>query len=126
VRPLRHALAKLMQLQGTVYRWGETGLDYFTRDIAQRLSAGPNATEEENQLLWAAERQKAREALSGEHIGLIAQDLEAVVPEVVHEDQEGYKYIRYHQLIALLVEAIKEQNALLQTLSGRVAALEGV
>jgi hypothetical protein len=31
----------------------------------------------------------------------------------------------YPQLTALLVEAIKEQNAMIQSLAGRLAALEG-
>ena len=124
VRPLRNALDKVLQLQGTVYRWGETGLNYFTRDIAHRLSAGPDATVAEEQQLWAAERDKAQRKLEGENIGLIAQAVESVVPEVVQEDDEGYKYIRYQQLTALLVEAIKEQNALVQTLMTRIARLE--
>lgn len=124
VRPLRNALEKVLQLQGTVYRWGETGLSYFTRDIAHRLSAGPDATAAEEQQLWAAEREKAQQKLAGENIGLIAQAVESVVPEVVQEDAEGYKYIRYQQLTALLVEAIKEQNSLIQTLTTRIARLE--
>jgi hypothetical protein len=124
LRPICNALEKVTQLHGTYYRWGETGLKFFTREIPNRLSAGPDATEEENQRLWAAERQRAYEALSGEKIGLIAQEVETTVPEVVHEDEEGYKYINYQQLTALLVEAIKEQNALIQALSIKVAALE--
>jgi hypothetical protein len=124
LRPLRDAVAKVMQLQGKYYRWGEAGLAYFTRNIADLISAGPDATEEDNQRLWAAEREKAFAALSGEHLGLIAQEVEAIVPELVHEDQEGYKYIRYQELTAVLIEAIKEQQALIQALSGRVAALE--
>ena len=124
VRPIRNSLEKVMQLHGTCYRWSETGLKYLTRNIANLLSAGPDATEEENQQLWDAEQRKAYEALSKEMIGLIAQNVETVVPEAVHEDEEGYKYIHYQQLIALLVEAIKEQNVLLQALSDKMTALE--
>jgi hypothetical protein len=108
------------------YLWNEAGLQYFTRDIANSVVAGPEATEEENQRLWDMERAKAYRALSGDNIGLIAQDVEAIVPEVVHEDDAGYKYIRYQQLSALLVEAIKEQNILLQALSARLDDLEAV
>jgi len=49
--------------------------------------------------------------------------LEAVAPELVHEDEEGYKQIAYPQLTALLVEAIKEQQAQIRTLVARVATL---
>lgn len=126
LRPIRNALEKVLQLNGKCYRWGEAGLKHFTRHISETYAAGPDATEDENRKLWDAERHKAYQVLSGDKLGLIAQELEAVVPEVVHEDEEGYKYIQYQQLTALLVEAIKEQNALIQSLSGKVAALEGL
>jgi Chaperone of endosialidase len=121
LRPIGNALEKVLQLRGTSYRWSEAGLAHLMRHISEQISAGPDATAEDNQKLWDAERQKAHEASSGDHIGLIAQELETVVPELVHEDQEGYKYIRYPQLTALLVEAIKEQNAMIQS---RLAALD--
>jgi hypothetical protein len=124
LRPIGDALAKVLQLNGRYYRWSEAGLSYFTRDIADGISAGPDATEADNQKLWDAERAKAYETLSGDRIGLIAQDVEAAVPELVHEDKQGYKYIRYPQLTALLVEAIKEQHGLIQSLSSKLAALE--
>ena len=41
--------------------------------------------------------------------GLIAQDLEKVLPEAVFENEE-YKHIRYEIITGLLVEAIKELN----------------
>jgi hypothetical protein len=126
LRPLRNALEKVMHLQGTVYRWGEPGLTYFTRDITNLFSAGPHATEEENQRLWAAKRQEIHDALAGEKIGLVAQEVEKIVPEVIVEDDEGYKHIQYQQLTALLVEAIKEQNELIRDLSAKVATLEAV
>lgn len=47
-----------------------------------------------------------------------------MVPELVHENEDGYKHVRYHHLTALLVEAIKEQDAAVRALSARVAALE--
>jgi hypothetical protein len=43
-------------------------------------------------------------------IGLIAQEVEAVLPEIVAENNEGYKAIKYERVVALLVEAVKELN----------------
>jgi len=44
-------------------------------------------------------------------VGLIAQDVEKVVPEAVRRDPEtGHLYLAYGNLIGLLVEAIKEQQ----------------
>ncbi|GKS69030.1 hypothetical protein W03_10340 [Nitrosomonas sp. PY1] len=121
-RPILSALDKVLKLHGKYYRWGEEGLNFFTRNISKGLIAGPNATEEDNQKLWETERLKAYKALSGDQIGLIAQDLETVVPELVTEDEEGYKYIDYQHLIALLVEAIKEQNEQIKALALKVAS----
>lgn len=44
----------------------------------------------------------------GLQYGLIAQELEAVVPELVHTDSEGWKSIEYSHIVPLLIEAIKE------------------
>jgi len=43
-------------------------------------------------------------------LGFVAQDVELVVPEVVKTMQDGTKAITYTDLIALLVEGIKEQQ----------------
>lgn len=44
-------------------------------------------------------------------IGLIAQDTEKVIPEIVTTDNNGYKGISYEKLTPVLVEAIKELKA---------------
>ena len=44
----------------------------------------------------------------GHDIGLIAQEIEKVIPEVVTTRVDGYKAVRYDKLVALLIEAIKE------------------
>lgn len=49
--------------------------------------------------------------------GLIAQDVEKVLPEAVGESSTGFKTLAYGNLVGLLVEAIKE-------LTARVEALE--
>ena len=43
-------------------------------------------------------------------IGLIAQDVEKVYPELVKIDQNGYKAVSYEKLTVLLIEGMKEQQ----------------
>jgi hypothetical protein len=43
-------------------------------------------------------------------VGLIAQEVEKVLPQVVQTDKEGYKAIDYAKVVPLLVEGIKEQQ----------------
>ncbi|MGC2063838.1 MAG: tail fiber domain-containing protein [Thermodesulfovibrionales bacterium] len=47
---------------------------------------------------------------SGRQIGLIAQDVEKILPELVHTDSKGYKTLSYDKLVPVLVEAVKEQQ----------------
>lgn len=42
------------------------------------------------------------------HAGVIAQEIEKILPEVVYEDNENNKSVAYGNLTALLIEAIKE------------------
>lgn len=42
------------------------------------------------------------------HVGVIAQEVENVLPEVVYTDENGMKSVAYGNLVALLIEAIKE------------------
>ncbi len=44
----------------------------------------------------------------GKQIGLVAQDVEKKLPELVSEDKDGYKAVSYDKLAAVLVEAVKE------------------
>ena len=54
----------------------------------------------------------------GKQTGLIAQDLQKVLPEVVKVTEENILAVQYGPIVGLLVESIKE-------LTARVEALEG-
>ena len=60
----------------------------------------------------------------GTQIGVIAQEIESVFPELVSEDNEGYKSVSYSNLVAPLIEAVKELKQQNETLNNRVEALE--
>jgi len=54
-------------------------------------------------------------------VGVIAQEIEAVLPElVVASAFEGYKTVKYDKLTALLIEAVKELSAKVKTLEAQV------
>lgn len=50
-------------------------------------------------------------------IGVMAQDLEKIYPELVKTDQNGYKSVDYSKLSVVLLEAIKEQQKLIDELN---------
>lgn len=53
-------------------------------------------------------------------IGLVAQEVEAVLPEVVTERQNGYKAVNYEKVVPLLVESIKELKQEVEELKRRL------
>lgn len=52
--------------------------------------------------------------------GVIAQEIEEVLPEVVEESENGYKTVAYGNIVGLLIQAIKEQQKQIDELRGVV------
>lgn len=79
---------------------------------------------------WQREAYPALNLPSGKQIGLIAQEVERVVPEVVLTDAEGTKSVEYSHIVPLLIEAMKEQQATIEqqarSLEEMRAELEGL
>lgn len=57
-------------------------------------------------------------------IGLIAQELKEVFPDMVTESESGTLGIRYTELIPILIQAFKEQQEEIAALKKRIEALE--
>lgn len=58
------------------------------------------------------------------HIGFIAQDIKEVLPEVVQQDARGYYSIEYGNIVALLVEGMKELRRENREKDQKIEALE--
>jgi hypothetical protein len=48
-------------------------------------------------------------------LGFIAQEVQQIVPEAVSVDGDGYQCVSYTQLVPVLVEAVKEQQSLIDS-----------
>lgn len=59
-----------------------------------------------------------------ESAGVVAQDVEKILPEAVIADSEGIKSVDYDALIAPLIEAVKEQQVQIDALKVEVEALK--
>jgi hypothetical protein len=82
IKPLDNALGKVLKISGVEFDWKEL-------------------TEEEKKTIHGNE---------GHDIGVIAQEIEEVLPEVVTTRDNGYKAVKYEKIVPLLIEAIKEQQ----------------
>ncbi|MEO7264328.1 MAG: tail fiber domain-containing protein [Ferruginibacter sp.] len=56
-------------------------------------------------------------------VGLIAQDIEKVLPQAVQTDKEGFKSVDYAKVVPLLVEGMKEQQKQIDELKKLVEKL---
>ena len=56
----------------------------------------------------------------GTDIGVLAQEIEAVAPELVIDRETGYKAVRYEKLVAVLIEGIKELSAKVNELENKL------
>ena len=53
-------------------------------------------------------------------VGVIAQEIEAVLPQVVTTRDTGYKAVKYEKIIPLLIQAIKELKSEVDTLKQQI------
>ena len=63
-----------------------------------------------------------QETYEGHDVGVIAQEVEEVMPEVVTTREDGYKAVKYEKMVPLLIEAIKEQQKQIDELKARLDA----
>ena len=104
-RPITDAVSKVVSLNGVIYNWNA---------LANELAGYDRNVE---------------------IVGLIAQELEAVLPQAVKpapfdtdengnsKSGENYKTIQYEKVVPLLVEAIKEQQATIERQQAQIDML---
>ncbi len=83
-------------------------------DIRLKKSIGPLAFDINKVLSLEAKRYDYKSEdpqVAGAHIGFIAQEVELLFPEFIHTGSNGYKAIAYGEMVPVLVEAIKVQQA---------------
>jgi hypothetical protein len=73
---------------------------------------------------WKKEDYKGKGFREGRQIGLIAQDVEKVFPELVQTDDKGYKSVAYDKLVSVLIEAVKEQQREIQEKEAEIQSLK--
>jgi len=89
IRIIENALAKVLQIRGVEFDWN-------------------NLSEPEDGYF-----------VRKHDIGVIAQEIEKVLPEVVATREDGIKAVKYDRIIPLLIEAIKELKAEVDALKGK-------
>jgi hypothetical protein len=64
-----------------------------------------------------------QDTFEGHDIGVVAQEVEKVLPEIVETRENGYKAVKYEKMVALLIEGMKEQQEQIKELQEQVQEL---
>jgi len=67
--------------------------------------------------VWNTEKQNI---YNGKDYGVIAQEIEEILPELVQTRENGYKAVKYDKLVSLLIEGIKELSKEVQELKKKI------
>jgi hypothetical protein len=63
---------------------------------------------------WKTAEYQEKGFPEGRHYGVIAQEVKEVLPEVVAEEPGGMKAVSYTELVPVLIEAVKEQQSVIE------------
>ncbi|RPJ04059.1 MAG: tail fiber domain-containing protein, partial [Deltaproteobacteria bacterium] len=94
IAPIEAALDKILSISGISFTW-KTGEEYKDKGFPE-----------------------------GRHYGVIAEEVEKVLPEIVRDVQDGSKAVAYTEIIPVLIEAIKEQQKAIQELKATVERMK--
>ncbi|MEM8997414.1 MAG: tail fiber domain-containing protein [Acidobacteriota bacterium] len=102
--------------------WTRDGCSNCSSDLALKtnITAAQSAVAKLSSLRgvyfdWA-DGTSEQEFFPQRQLGLIAQEVEKVYPELVGTDGRGFKFVRYQKLVAPLIEAVKEQQSQIDAL----------
>ena len=76
--------------------------------LKENIEVIPNALEKVKQIRGVTFTRNDQDDKELRHTGVIAQEVEKVLPEVVSEDNLGVKNVAYGNMVGLLIEAVKE------------------
>jgi hypothetical protein len=112
---------KNLDVQGSIAATGNITSPFFysESDIVLKEEVSPiqDALKKITELIgvdfiWKNTKQKS--------IGVIAQNVEQVIPEIVGKSNSGLKTVQYNSIIPLLIEAIKEQQKQIDDLRSKI------
>jgi hypothetical protein len=100
VKVIEHPLDKIKKIRGVKFNW------------------------KDNAPSWTRDERIGNPSGSMEDIGVIAQEVKKVLPEIVRERKDGYLAVDYKKITALLIEGIKDQQKQIEELEIRISNME--
>jgi hypothetical protein len=97
---------------------------YSDIKLKDNIETIPDAINKVKQVRGVTYTRKDLEDKQKRYSGVIAQEVEAVLPEVVGTNEEGTKHVAYGNMVGLLIEAIKEQQTQIEELTSQINTLK--
>ena len=117
VEHIGDALSVVSALNGVSYRYKSVARDPKTDAMFDQLAA-VDPTGSAARYKEESDQIHANRSDQSTHYGFIAQEVEQVLPELVHTGKDGMKSVDYIAVIPLLVNAIQELQAQLAEVKG--------
>jgi hypothetical protein len=133
VKQIESPLSKLLSLNGVSYDFSDKLRrdDLLQRHNDANVIEGENLNEDDYELsekeIMDTEKYEAyinQGEAKESKLGFIAQELQMIFPDLVEEDDLGYLGIDYNGLIPVIVEAMKEQQNMINEQNRRIELLE--
>ena len=91
---------------------------YSDARLKENVELIPDALEKVQKLRGVTFTRNDHKDTERRHVGVIAQEVEAVLPEAVWDGEDGIKNVAYGNMVGLLIEAVKELKAEVEELKG--------
>ncbi len=92
IKNIKNPLEKISKINGVTFEWKKTD-DKMKKEV---------------------------HSFEGNDVGVLAQEVEKVLPEVVVTRDNGYKAVKYEKIVPLLIEAIKDQQKQIDELKSKL------
>jgi Chaperone of endosialidase len=121
VKNLNGSLAAISKLQGLTYDFKPLEED----SILLQLNAMRGKDEKEIKSIENLKKLYEKKKLERvNQIGFSAQEIQKVFPQLVKEDEKGYLSVNYTALVPVLVEGVKEQQAIIEAQRAEIEAMK--
>jgi hypothetical protein len=113
IRKIDGSLNKIKSLNGVTYNFIKSNDEKLKNDS---ISIGL--------LGYSGDKNAFKEKIEKNKSGFIAQELEKIIPEVVETDENGDKFVNYDGIIPYLVEGMKEQQLIIESLQAEIQEIK--
>jgi hypothetical protein len=121
IKNMNGALASVMKLQGLTYDFKSMREDSALIELNSIVTRNEKDAKDLEKMKKVFENKKLENA---NQMGFSAQDVQKIFPQLVKKDSKGYLAVNYTAIVPVLVEAIKEQQTVIDEKQKKIDDLQ--